>query len=361
MTRYGFNGFIGSASRRIVVVEDQSKRLVVVEGRPYMRWAVDDDLTERIAIAQLSELEMGSQQEIATAFQMSGKSVYHYRRMFATKGSAGLLSAKKGPKSRWKITAEMRAKILYLFFSERIVEYEQIKERLLGWGEDVGITSIRGVLMENGLVREVSVFPADLANPAELFHTEESDEQLKLGFDGAGAIDSGKTNLPLVAGEKKKADVFTQAETKPRRYYSPGQRMYLDQLKQGSYSAYTGGLLFTPFLSRYPFLSTLGKIIDIPVHEGYSLEELCQTLFYLDVFGFRSMEDFKRVYPEEFGPLIGGSSSPSHFTLRRFLHKVRKRGISENLIEELAEMYLREGLAKWGVTCQLSLLESLKT
>src|SRR5438876_525772 len=43
-------------------------------------------------------------------------------------------------------------------------------------------------------------------------------------------------------------------------------------------------------------------------HEGYSLAELALTLFYLDVFGFRSLEDFKRAYAEEFGVQIGRAS-----------------------------------------------------
>jgi len=34
-----------------------------------------------------------------------------------------------------------------------------------------------------------------------------------------------------------------------RRRYSPGQRVYLDQLKQGSYNSYAGGLLFNPLLN----------------------------------------------------------------------------------------------------------------
>ena len=92
--------------------------------------------------------------------------------------------------------------------------------------------------------------------------------------------------------------------------------MYSDQLKQGSYNSYAGGLLFTPFLSHYPFLTTVRSMIDMPAQEGYTLEELFQTLFYFDLFGFRSMEDLKRVYPEEFGLLIGRATSPSHFTLR---------------------------------------------
>jgi hypothetical protein len=61
------------------------------------------------------------------------------------------------------------------------------------------------------------------------------------------------------------------------------------------------------------------------------------------------MESFKTVYSEEFGVLIGRSSSPSVFTLRRFLHKVKELEKSEDLIDEFAKEYLREGLAKWGV------------
>jgi len=69
----------------------------------------------------------------------------------------------------------------------------------------------------------------------------------------------------------------------------------------------------------------------------------------LDVFGFRSLEDFKRAYPEEFGVLVGRAQSPSLFTLRRFLHKVRKLGKGEAWIDELAVSCLQSGLATWGV------------
>lgn len=134
-----------------------------------------------------------------------------------------------------------------------------------------------------------------------------------------------------------------------RASYSPAQRVYLDGLEQGAYNAYAGGLLFVPLLARYDFLPTLSRVIRMATHEGYSLEELGLTLFYLDVFGFRSMEDFKRAYPEEFGLLMGRAQSPSLFTLRRFLHKVRKLGKGEELIDEFALSYLKSGLAAWGV------------
>src|SRR5205807_1542588 len=108
------------------------------------------------------------------------------------------------------------------------------------------------------------------------------------------------------------------------------------------------GLLFAPLLARYQFIPTLSRIITTATHEGYSLAELALTLFYLDVFGFRSLEDFKRAYAEEFGVLMGRTQSPSLFTLRRFLHKVRKLGQGEALIDEFARTYLQSGLAAWA-------------
>jgi len=60
------------------------------------------------------------------------------------------------------------------------------------------------------------------------------------------------------------------------------------------------------------------------------------ALFYLDVFGFGSMEDFKRAYRKEFGVWLGRAQSPSLFTLRRFLHKVRELGRGEALIDGFA-------------------------
>lgn len=355
MEQSDFNGLSQASGRRLVLINDQHKQLLTVEGRPYLQWALDDVLTKRIAIVQLHELNIGSQEEIAAAFGISAKSVHKYIKRFAAKGSAGLVGDKKGPKSQWKINAEVRGKILYTFLKERIVEYKKIKVRLESWGEEVGISSIRQVLLENGLVQEVPAVP-DLENPRELFHTEEDKQQLMFDFPwaeggGQGTVDSKRNegNAPPATGKQKRGRGFARAESRARRYYSPGQRMYLDQLKQGSYYSYAGGLLFSPFLSHYPFLSTIRDILDMPAQEGYSLEELCLTLFYFDVFGYRSMEDFKRVYAEEFGLLMGRTTSPSHFTLRRFLHKVRKLTKSEELIEAFAAMYLKTGTADWGV------------
>ena len=102
-------------------MNDRHRQILTVEGSPYMQWAVEDVLTKRIAIAQLHELGMGSQEEIAAAFGISTKSVYNYIQMVAAKGSSGLTLRKQGPKVKWKINAEVRGKILYAFLREEIV------------------------------------------------------------------------------------------------------------------------------------------------------------------------------------------------------------------------------------------------
>jgi hypothetical protein len=240
-----------------------------------------------------------------------------------------------------------------IIFVEKIRGVEAIQKRLKdGWHEDIGLSSIRQVLMENGMTEEKPNVADSELLPGDLF-CGARERQIGFNFGSAREIDYGVVSE--VSGKDHNADEGGKSldglAFKPwaRAEYSQRQRIYLDVLEQGDYNAYAGGLLFAPLLKRGHFLPALRSVINIPTYHGYSLEELCLTLFYLDVFGFQSMEDFKRAYADEFGLLIGRSKSPSHFSLRRFLHEVRRLGKSEELIDEFAVGYLRAERAKWGV------------
>jgi hypothetical protein len=264
----------------------------------------------------------------------------------------GLITQRSGPRESWKLTADVRAKILIIALKQGILGYEAIQKRLEAWNEFVSIASIRQVLLENGFVHE-RVCVGDIEfEQSTLFETG-NERQLRLPFSNHWKLAKWKErSLEVensVIGNREVNDFTAIPVPRALRYYSRAQRRYLGQLEQGYYNAYAGGLLFAPLMEQYSFTPTLKRVIDIATYEGYSFEELCTTLFYLDVFGFRSLEDFKRVYPEEFGLLIGRSTSPSLFTLRRFLHKVRQLNKSEELIDEFALMYLKSGIAKWGV------------
>ena len=194
-----FNGLAGTRGKRIVLMEDAHRQVLMVEGRPYMQWAIEDVLTKRLAIVQLHELHLGSQEEIAAAFGISTKSVYNTIRMLAAQGPAGLFTATRGPKSPWKVTPQVRGKILQAFLKEGIVGYEAIRQRLVAGGEQVSPGSIRQVLLENGLAPEAQV-ATDLATPVELFHTEADEQQLVFQFPRTEARDRGmdvaKTSEP---------------------------------------------------------------------------------------------------------------------------------------------------------------------
>lgn len=334
----------------IRVVEGGERTHVIAKGQVYMSWAPGDEGARRMAIVQLYENGMGTQEQLAEAFGVHVNSVQKYITGFALEGSGCLVSQRRGPRSGWKLTPRVRSKILAIVFLEGVEGVKAIQIRLrAGWHEEVSLPSIRQVLEENGLVHEGCFDGQSEADQGEFFEREEDGQlDLDLACDGDGWFSSdavwgceenGEPGVPVVEG----------AGLRARRAYSSAQRIYIDALEHGDYNAYAGGLLFVPLLKQYDFLPTLKRLIDIPTHEGYSLDELCLTLLYADVFGFRSMEDFKRAYPEEFGVLIGRTQSPSVYTLRRFLHKVRELGKGEALIDEFAVSYLKHGLAQWGV------------
>jgi len=325
---------------------------VFLNGKLYMSWASWDTACQRMVIAQLYNSQFATQQDLSEVFNIHLNSVQKYVADFARDGLEGLITQRSGPRESWKLTAGVRAKILIIALEQGILGYEAIQKRLEVWSEFVSIPSIRQVLLENGFVNERVRVDGMEFEQRLLFDTGD-DKQLRLPFSNhRKSARRKKSKIEVVNSiiENKEVDDFSSIEV-PRalRYYSRAQRKYLGRLEQGYYNAYAGGLLFAPLLEQYSFVPTLKRVIGIATHEGYSFEELCTTLFYHDVFGFRSLEDFKRVYPEEFGLLIGRSTSPSLFTLRRFLHKVRELNKSEELIDEFALMYLNSGIAKWGV------------
>ena len=337
-----------SEAKAVEVLERGGRVWVLVNGQRFMSWASGDEASARMALVQLYESGRGSREQLATAFGVHVNSVQNYITNFARDGFEGLTSQRRGPRGGWKLTPRCRSKILAVALREGIGSVEALQERLReGWHEELSLPSIRQVLEENGLLEAERLDPGGQLEQAELFAFE-CDRQLELDLEQEGPPSEGEVGAEAprpVAGAPGSAEVFSGK----RRRYSSAQRVYFDRLEQGDYNTYAGGLLLVPLMERYEFLPTLKRVIGISGHEGYSLEELSLTLLYADVFGFRSVEDFKRAYSEEFGVLIGRSQSPSVFTLRRFLHKVRELKRGETLIEAFAVSYLRHGLAQWGV------------
>ena len=349
--------FPGWQPEKVVqVVTSEGITRVLVKGQPYMSWPSGDEECIRLAIVQLCRCGLGTQEDLAQAFGRHVNSVQRYLGDFAGAGMQGLISERRGPKSGWKITPHLRGKILLIGLREGIGQLEAIQQRLAqAWHEEASLSTIQQVLEENGLCQPKADGDQGGVVQDELFGREK-EKQMLLSLSG-GTDEAGEAMVRSRAREKEIAigkDKAPEGEAGARgggsrRDYSSGQRIYLDQLEQGFHNAYAGGLLFAPLLARYDFLPILRRGIRMETYEGYSLKELGLTLFYLDLFEFRSMEDFKRAYREEFGVLVGRSQSPSLFTLRRFPRRVRELGRGETLIDEFAVTYLKSGLTQWGV------------
>jgi hypothetical protein len=108
-----------------------------------MRWRSGDEECVRLAIVQLYESGLGTEQDLAEAFGRRLRSVERYVADFAGEGMEGLLSQRRGPKGRWKLTPELRGKILLIALREGIGQLEAIQQRLMEtWHEAVSLPSI---------------------------------------------------------------------------------------------------------------------------------------------------------------------------------------------------------------------------
>jgi len=224
--------------KSIQVIKDGPRTRVVVKGRPYMSWPSGDEESARMAIVQLSDCGLGTQEELAKVFEVHVNSVRRYLRDFEHEGMGGLMPGRSGPKQPWKLTPTLRGKILLIVLREGIGQLETIQQRLAeAWQEEVSVASIQQVLAENGLGEPlVRGVPAE-ALSGELFDVE-PEPQLVLNLVGAanagGDGQTGDSASQPSGGDANDPGSGAQAgngneEIDYRRNYSPGQRLYLDQ------------------------------------------------------------------------------------------------------------------------------------
>src|SRR5437016_2268469 len=110
---------------------EPAKSVQVVEG---------NGLTKGLAIVQLYKCGLGTEEDLAAAFGRHINSVQNYLRDFTGEGIHGLMTERRGPKGQWKLTPELRGKILQIVLREGIWKLEAIQQRLLeAWQEAVSV------------------------------------------------------------------------------------------------------------------------------------------------------------------------------------------------------------------------------
>ena len=264
-----FKGF--NALARIQKIETNGRIEVLVDGQKYMEWIRGDEVSYRMGVIQLYQTGKGSQEEIAKAFGIHVNSVYNYVKSYKQEGGKGL-NKKENQVEPWKITPEMKFKILEIAFRNRDLSLEEmVKELEKRWNQKVSRNSLGMVLMENGFIKE-EVRKDDLnLGERELFEGEEWEFKFDEAKEGRVGIPKDAENSVRI--ERAGPGIGIE---KGKEGYSRGQRVYLNELETGSenhiekgtYNAYGGGLLFVPLIERYDFMGMMKGIIDLARHEG---------------------------------------------------------------------------------------------
>ena len=339
--------------QKLKIIETEKGKVLLVMNKPYMVWDKTDEVVPKFAMVQLYQQDLATQEEISEIFQVHVKSVYNYITAYKEFGIKGLVEQVKGPKEAWKITPEIRSKILCTVLIDRVKEYAKIQDFLKKrYRQNVSIESIRQVLRENGFVEERITTGAVAVS--DLFDPSGEDDQTRFNFEyktegkvistteEAGLIDTSAKEKTENAENKKN----TKTEVQLR--YSRAERKYLDDLECGQYNAYAGGLLFNVLLEKYNYISTIKRIINFQTENDCDFRQLCLTMFHYDLFGFSSIRNYSYAYSEEFGLLIGRGNSPCRQTLQKFLIGIKQQKKGEALTEEFAKEYLKGELVKWG-------------
>ena len=226
--------------KSIQVVESNGRSRVLLKGKPYMSWRTGDEGCVRLAMVQLHECGLGTEEDLAAAFGRHVNSVQKHVKDFADEGIRSLITERRGPKGRWKLTPELRGKILLIVLREGIWKLESIQQRLQeAWHEEVSLPSIQQVLVENGLSEPTPGGVSEAVVQDDLFG-KDPEPQLDLPLASPAAqsqepADAGRLpenqsatgKSPAAGSAAGAADLGSGWQ---RDSYSPAQRVYLDRV-----------------------------------------------------------------------------------------------------------------------------------
>jgi len=89
----------GSGSwKNIQIMECEGMNRLFVKGQPYMSWRIGDEVAKRMAIVQLYDLGLGTQEELAESFEVHVNTVFKYVTRFKEEGTKGLKDELRGQK-----------------------------------------------------------------------------------------------------------------------------------------------------------------------------------------------------------------------------------------------------------------------
>ena len=286
------------------LLEGPDHGVVFVFGLATFSYAACDEAGRRLAAVQLVASKVATSLEVASAFGVSGVTLWKWRRDYTRGGVAGLVRARTGPKGPIKLTQALAA---------RIVGLDATGLTLLQIAAAVGVSTatVRVALGRVGPVAEPTLEPkpgSQAVGDAIVATAEQDDE-----------VDEDLTDLVVLA-----APVARTAERVAARFGDLREAPVV--ITEGAGLPLAGLLLALPALEMTGLLNVAGKTFP-PMSKGfYGLRVTLLMGVFMALLREPRAEGATRLRPVDLGRLLGLDRAPEVKTLRRKLSELAGHG-----------------------------------
>jgi hypothetical protein len=119
----------------------------------------DDEVIHKFLMLQEGECDGPGPLAAAEKFGYSKQRYFQIRTAFLKKGSLALLSQKRGPKTRYRRTAEVQRQVIRHRFLDPEASAQVIAQKLVQSGWKISIRSVERVLADYGLQKKTPSLP----------------------------------------------------------------------------------------------------------------------------------------------------------------------------------------------------------
>jgi transposase-like protein len=323
------------------IYEDERGGAVFIWGNVVNTWGPGDEPLRRLAAVQLVETGTARPIEVSRAFDIKPNALWRWRRDFTESGLAGLIDAKKGPKSQRLVTEEVASYIKELRIGGRTIQ---------SIADELGISTcpVRQALGLLGRKPKVSaVDRSDEVNTQDLGTTYTKGDEIELvgtADESAGGIGD---NADVVEADLSGAGLLPIPLPEPRTRERVLARFgFLESatpvFTQGAGLARLGSLLILPTLAQTGLLRSAKKTYCSLSDGFYSLSATILTMVFLAVCREPLAEGVTRIPPSDLGRLLGLDRAPEVKTIRRKLSEIAGRNKGSEFVNALGEYHAEQ-------------------
>jgi len=298
------------------LLEGTEGGVVLVFGLATFSYAAGDEAGRRLAAVQLVTAKLATSVEVASAFGVSGVTLWKWRRAYSDGGVAALVRGRSGPKGPSKLTETLKT---------RIAELDAAGLSLLAIAAQTAVSTatVRVALGRVQPVRQPAVEPLGTSQPDE----EAIDEPGEQWGDGR---DDDRADLVVLA-----APVPRTADRAAARFGDLVEAPVV--ITEGAQLPLAGLLLALPALEMTGLLGVSEQVFP-PMRKGfYGLRAILLMGVFMALLREPRAEGATRLRPADLGRLLGLDRAPEVKTLRRKLSELAGHGQGAQLQAALGQ------------------------